>query len=174
MKAWLLCLLAVSSAAWAQGEGEVQPDPNAQTGSGTPAYVKPQVKLFPEEDKPALVDFARHFFTAITLGEPHQVADMSALPFQLEDRRLNTEEEFVGAWQKAFRGKNTGMLTVYGIEVFTAAEMEKKYGKPPPRLANFPWKKPATYVVVANVSGRAAVAVFQKTFDGFIAIAYHD
>lgn len=180
----LVALIAsLSLTAFAQGEGEGAAEteaPPVETPKTpgvveTPAAMKmPQLKLDPAQDKLELMETARHFFSAVALGEARPLAEMSALPFQLDDKKLNTEEEFVNAWQKSVRQKNTSLLTLYGLEVLTAAEMEKKFGKPPARLANFPWKKQATYIVVANISGHAAVAVFQKTWDGFIAIAYHD
>lgn len=166
----------LSCSAFAQDEADADESPaEAQPSKRPSAQAKPpQIKLDPAEDKAELLDLARHFFAAVTLGETRSLADMSAVPFQLDDQTLSTEVAFIEAWQTALREKNTSLLTLYGIEVLTAAEMEKKYGKPPARLAKFPWKKPNTYVVVANLSGRAAVAVFQKSYDTFFAIAYHD
>lgn len=171
-----------SALAFAQGEGasetpaetpQEQP-PADQVPVEKAAPRVPAVKLDPERDKEMVAELARNYFTAILLGEPRSLIELSALPFFLEDKKLDSEDEFIQGWQKALR-KNTTALTLYGIEVLNAAEMEKKYGKPPARLATFPWKKQATYMAVGNVSGRAAVVIFLKTPDeNFAAIGYHD
>ncbi len=92
----------------------------------------------------------------------------------LEDRRFDTEDELFAVWLKNLREKRTDLLTLYGLEVLTPADMEKKYGKPPARLAQFPYKAARSYVVVGNLSGHAAVVVFRQVGTRWKAAAYHD
>ena len=60
------------------------------------------------------------------------------------------------------------------IEILSPAEMEKKYGKPPGRLANLPWHAPKTFLAVANLSGHAGVAVIAASPKGWRVVGYHD
>ena len=118
---------------------------------------------------------ARTFFARMLAGDARSLVEASAVPFQLEDRRIATPEELMQEWLKALRAKRTDLLKLYGIEVLTPAEMEKKYGKPPARLSALPWKAPKTYLAVANLSGRAALALFKDSGGGtWKVVGYHD
>jgi hypothetical protein len=119
---------------------------------------------------------ARTFFANLILGDARELVLAScSLPFYVEDRRFTSSEELLQEWLKNLRDKRTDLLTLYGIEILTPPEMEKKYGKPPARLSAFPWKQPRTYVAVANLSGHAAVAVVQEqTTRAWRVVAFHD
>lgn len=117
---------------------------------------------------------ARAFFDHLLAAETRKLVEHSAFPFQLEDRRLATPEEALNEWQRQLGDKRTDLLTLYGIELLTPAEMEKKYGKPPARLASFPWRGHGTFLAVANLSGRAAVAVLRDRGEGYLVVGYHD
>jgi hypothetical protein len=98
------------------------------------------------------------------------VIELSSVPFHLEAQVFNSVEPLKQAWLRALEQKDTSILALNGIEVLTPAEMEKKYGPPPARLAGLPWNKPNTFIAVANVSGHAAIAVFQNTSRGWKAV----
>lgn len=176
----LFCLAPL--VALAQGEDTATPHQteatdNPTTGDNPVAAPKPKPapKLNPEEDKPEVTRAARAFFSSVILGDAKNVSEQCLVPFQLEDRRINTSDEVMQAWQKALRQKRTDLLTLYGVEVLTPQEMETKHGKPPARLKDFPYKKAGVYIAVANLSGHAAIAVFQKVAAGdWAVIAYHD
>jgi hypothetical protein len=120
-------------------------------------------------------DEARIFFTHMLAGDARSLVDHAGFPFQLEERRVGTPEELMQEWLKALRSKRTDLMTLYGVEVLTPADMEKKYGKPPARLSSFPWKGPKTYLAVANISGRAAVALVKDVGGGdWKIVGYHD
>ncbi len=84
---------------------------------------------------------ARIFFNDVIAGDARGIVLQSGYPFFLEDRRLELPDELHDEWLKNLRSKRTDLLTLYDIEVLTPAEMEKKYGKPPARLAQLPWKR---------------------------------
>jgi hypothetical protein len=118
---------------------------------------------------------ARAFFTDLIQGDARRlVGEDCGLPFYVEDRKFSGGEELLQEWLKNLRDKRTDLLTLYGIEVLTPQEMEKKYGKPPARLANVPWKLPHTLIAVANLSGHAAVVILTAEVQGWRVVGYHD
>ncbi len=118
---------------------------------------------------------ARMVFNSIIAGDARGLVLQSAYPFQLEDRRLEMPDELHKEWLKNLRTKRTDLLTIYDIEVLSPAEMEKKYGRPPARLAALPWKAPRTMIAVGNISGHAAIAVFRGSVSGrWQLVGYHD
>lgn len=118
---------------------------------------------------------ARSFFDALVSGDAGKVVDYAGVPFMLEDRRIDRPSELRSTWARHLRSKRTDLLTLYGVEVLTAAEMEKKYGQPPARLKNWPWRQgPQQFIAVANLSGRAAIVVMKAAGATWQVIAYHD
>lgn len=117
---------------------------------------------------------ARVFFANLLLGDARSLVEQATYPFQMEDRKLNTEDELLQEWLKQLRQKRTDLLTLYGIEVLTPAEMEKKYGKPPARLSAFANRGPKTYLAVANISGHAAIALYKEVGPAWRVAGYHD
>lgn len=145
------------------------PLPTSLPGGKTAGAGEPATEL------QAVARYARGFFTQLLAGDTRAMAARAAYPFQLEEQRVLDAESFVDEWNQALKNKRTELLTLYGIDVYTPAEMEKKYGKPPERLANLPWKAPRTYVAVANLSGRAAVAILREApGKGWLVVGYHD
>lgn len=117
---------------------------------------------------------ARVFAAHLVSGDARNLVLLSGFPFQLEDRSLATPEELHSEWLKSLRNKRTDVLTLYGVDVLTPAEMEKKYGKPPPRLARLPLREPRTWVTVNNLSGHAAIVVWRFVNQSWQAVAYTD
>jgi hypothetical protein len=115
-------------------------------------------------------------FNDLISGDARGLVLLSGYPFQLEDRRLEMPDELHKEWLKNLRSKRTDLLTLYDLEVLTPSEMEKKYGKPPARLGSLPLRAPRTYVVVANLSGHAAIAVFRPGTNALAwqMVSYHD
>lgn len=120
--------------------------------------------------------FARAWFQALISGDARLATSMSAMPFQFEERTVRTPDDLKAEWLKTLRSRRVDLLELYDLEVLTPVEMEKKYGKPPARLSGLHWRDPKTYVVVGNLSGRAAVVVFRAVPAGFgwQAVGYHD
>jgi hypothetical protein len=128
------------------------------------------------DDTRIVTNRAKYVFASLLLGDPRPLVESSSYPFILEDRRIGSPEELYGEWQKQLRQKRPDLLTLYGIEVLTAADLEKKYGKPPARLVNLPRAGAGRlFYAVANLSGRAAIAVFRedRPHDWRI-VGYHD
>lgn len=126
----------------------------------------------PEVDQVRIM--SRLFAAHIVSGDARNLVLLSSFPFQLEDRNLATPEELHTEWLKNLRNKRTDVLTLYGVEVLTPAEMEKKYGRPPPRLARLPLNQPRTFVAVNNLSGHAAIVVWRLINSEWHAVAYTD
>ena len=123
---------------------------------------------------PALNEKVRAFFTALLAGEPGPLVQQAELPFLLEDKRITSAEQLKSEWLNQLRSKRTDLLSLKGFEVLTPAEMEQRFGKPPARLSSWPISSGKTYLVVANVSGRAAVALYHQVGDEWRIAAYHD
>jgi hypothetical protein len=140
--------------------------------ANTPAPVPGRVAN--EEFSAEVLTRAKVFFASLILQDIAKIVSASAVPFMLEDKTLNSEAALSAALVKALEAKNTHLLSLQNIEILTPTEMEKKYGPPPARLAKVPWNKPHTLIAVANISGHAAVAVFQQTRTGWKAVAFHD
>ena len=135
----------------------------------------PDVKNYAELPEVDQVKYsAREFFTQLLAGDARALVNSCAFPFQLEERRLQNSDELFQEWLRNLRAKRTDLVTLYDIEVLSPADMEKKYGKPPNRLQNMPWRNAKTYVAIANLSGHAAVAVLRQTGPGWAVVGYAD
>jgi alpha-ketoglutarate-dependent taurine dioxygenase len=121
-----------------------------------------------------LAERARAFFTALLSGEPGALVGQSELPFYLEDKRINSLEQLKAEWLNQLRSKRTDLVSFKGFEALTPSEMEQRFGKPPARLAAWPLHNGKTYLVVASLSGRAAVALYHEVGDDWRIVAYHD
>jgi len=120
-------------------------------------------------------DFLRGFFSELLLGETARVAEACSVPFQLEHARLATRPELLKALSLALRERPNAPSVLQGLEVLTPQELEEKHGKPPARLKDFPWKRPGTWVGVANLSGRGAVVTVVRTDDdAWLVTGYSD
>jgi len=117
---------------------------------------------------------ARDFLSDLLSGNTTGAASRCGVPFMMEDHRFDHAEELRAEWARHLRGKRTDLLAVYDLEVFTPAEMEKKYGRPPQRLSSWNWRSTGVLVVVANVSGRAAVMMMRPFGAVWQVVGYHD
>jgi|CXWL01.1.fsa_nt_gi hypothetical protein len=150
------------------------PDLKGMAPGAFPGQMQASYFALPDADQASVA--ARYFFNQLIAGNARGALEIAGVPFQLEDRRLNSAEEVFQEWLKSLRAKRSDLLTLYGIEILTPAEMEKKYGKPPARLANLPWRTGKTMIAVANLSGHAAVAVLRQhpAGMGWQVVGYHD
>lgn len=118
---------------------------------------------------------ARELFLALLSGDAQRVAELSVVPFVLEDRTIRHADGLIEEWVRQLGSRRTDLLVLYGVEVMAPDEMEAKYGAPPARLQPFPWRTRGSWIAVGNLSGRAAVAVFRAGKSGdWRLIAYHD
>ncbi|HEY8208968.1 MAG TPA: hypothetical protein VIG99_15865 [Myxococcaceae bacterium] len=145
-----------------------------RAGAGAPAHADAGTAPPHAAGPPALNERARAFFAALLAGEPGPMVKQAELPFFLEDKRLSTMEQLKSEWLNQLRSKRTDLLTFKGFEVLTPAEMEQRFGKPPARLSSWPIGSGKTYLVVANLSGRAAVALYHQVGEEWRIVAYHD
>jgi hypothetical protein len=79
----------------------------------------------------------------------------------LEGQRFGSPGSAMAAWAQVLDSRRGIEYRLYNLEIFTPEQMEKRYGKPPARLTQLPWRGPRTFIAVANLSGRAAIAVFR-------------
>jgi len=151
---------------------KAKPDakPDAGADAGTPAHAAAPHGPTP----PALSEKARAFFAALLAGEPGPLVQQAELPFFLEDKRITSSEQLKSEWLNQLRSKRTDLLALKGFEILTPAEMEQRFGKPPSRLSSWPISSGKTYLVVANLSGRAAVALYHQAGEEWRIVAYHD
>lgn len=117
---------------------------------------------------------ARSFFDALVGGDAGRVVDYTGLPFFLEDKRIDRPDELRSSWARHLRSKRTDLITLYGVELFTPADFEKKYGPPPARLKSWSWRQSGQYLAVANLSGRAAIVLLKPLGATWQVTAYHD
>lgn len=117
---------------------------------------------------------AREFTLDLISGDGARLMSHAGFPFFLEGRRVDRPEELRTEWAKALRSRRTDLLTLYGIEVLTPAEMEKRYGRPPQRLSAWPWRAPNTQVAVVNLSGHAAILLLRQAGAAWQVVGFHD
>ncbi|MBM4380596.1 MAG: hypothetical protein FJ086_15070 [Deltaproteobacteria bacterium] len=120
-------------------------------------------------------EFLREFISQLLLGEAGRAAKACAVPFQLEQVRHATRPELLKALSYALRDRPNAPAVLQGLEILSPQEMEEKHGKPPARLKDLPWKRPGTWVGVANLSGRGAVLTVVRTEEeGWQVTGYSD
>jgi hypothetical protein len=163
MHRWTLTLLLLTASATF-----------AQSDAGQAPSAVPAAPADPAAGVEAVRTEARYLFAHLLTGDVRGATALMSFPFQLEERRLDTPEALVATWGRQLRLKRTDLLNLYGVEVLTYADMEQKYGRPPARLGALVPRGAEVYVAVANLSGRAAVVLYQKTPEGWRAFAYTD
>jgi hypothetical protein len=126
----------------------------------------------PERDQVKLI--VRYFFQAMGNADNSQLISVCGLPFFLEDKRVEKSDDLKMDWNRSLRGKRTDLGTLYGIDVFTRAEMETKFGKPPARLSRWDLKAPKAFFAVANVSGFAHVVMLKSVGLTWQVVGFHD
>lgn len=126
----------------------------------------------PEAEQGKLL--AHRFLRELCSGDAAGALRLSGFPFQLEERRVDRPEDLKADWSVRLRKKRTDLWTIYDVEVLSPAEMEKKYGKPPSRLASWSWRAPKTQVAVANVSGHAVVLLLRQVGATWQIVGFHD
>lgn len=117
---------------------------------------------------------ARVVFERFLAADARSIVQGSAFPFYLDGRRFDDEGSLFQELLTQLRARRLELMSVDAIEVLTPAEMEARYGPPPARLANLPWKAPGTWIAVANLSNRPAVALLQNTRTGWRLTGYTD
>lgn len=117
---------------------------------------------------------ARRFFRSLLAGDARGAVQSSAVPFLMEQRTITSSEALFDEWLKSLSGKRPELLTLYGIELLTPAQMEKRFGKPPVRLSAFESQSKSCLFAVANLSGHAAVALLKQTDMGLRVVGYTD
>lgn len=145
--------------------------------SSSPMVPSPDIDItryreLPEADQVRVI--ARDFLNDVLNGNASGAASRCGTPFMMEDRRIEHLEDVRTEWSKNLRTKRTDLLSLYDLEVLTPSEMEKKYGKPPPRLSSWNWRSNGALLVVANVSGRAAVMLMKQYGVTWQVVGFHD
>ncbi len=122
----------------------------------------------------AVLSQARTYFADLLAQRIPEVVEQSEIPFYLEGRRVGSRGELASKWTQNLADKRLDLLALYGIEILTPSEMLKRYGSPPSRLSTLPWRRPRTYLAVANISGRATIAVFHRSAAGWRVAGFSD
>lgn len=117
---------------------------------------------------------ARGFFTDLVAGDTNRLMLRAGYPFFAEARRFDRPEELRAHLGKALRSRRADLLKLYSIEVLTAADMEKKYGKPPARLNGWNLRASNTYLAVGNLSGHATVLLLRQAGAAWQVVGFHD
>ncbi|HYR55412.1 MAG TPA: hypothetical protein VEM39_04790 [Myxococcaceae bacterium] len=127
-----------------------------------------------DSDVSAVLSQARTYFADLLAQRIPEVVEQSETPFYLEGRRVGSRGELASKWTQNLADKRLDLLALYGIEILTPSEMLKRYGNPPSRLSTLPWRRPRTYLAVANISGRATIAVFHRSAAGWRVAGFSD
>jgi len=122
----------------------------------------------------AVLSQARTYFADLLAQRIPEVVEQSEIPFYLEGRRVGSRGELASKWTQNLADKRLDLLALYGIEILTPSEMLKRYGDPPSRLSTLPWRRPRTYLAVANISGRPTIAVFHRSAAGWRVAGFTD
>ncbi|GMU59649.1 MAG: hypothetical protein AMXMBFR34_14120 [Myxococcaceae bacterium] len=117
---------------------------------------------------------ARRFLEDLIAGDGRGLASASGLPFFFDDRRIEKLDELRNEWARVLRSRRTDLLTLYSVEILTAADMEKKYGRAPQRLGAWPTRGSNTFLAVANVSGHATVLLLRQSGITWQVLGIHD
>lgn len=117
---------------------------------------------------------ARGFFVDLIAGDPGRLVARSGYPFFMEARRIDRPEELRALWGKSLRSRRTDLLKLYSVEILLPAEMEKKHGKPPPRLNGWNWRSTGTYLALGNLSGHGVVLLLRQAGAAWQVVGFHD
>lgn len=138
------------------------------------AYPAADAGVDADSEVSAVLSQARTYFADLIAQRIPEVVEQSEIPFYLEGRKVGSRDELASKWAHDLADKRLDLLTLYGIEILTPAEMLKRYGNPPSRLSALPWRRPRTYLAVANISGRATIAVFHRSAAGWRVAGFTD
>jgi hypothetical protein len=117
---------------------------------------------------------ARRFLQAIIASEPTQAMHYMGMPFYLEDKRWSAPLELQTELNHRLKKRRVDLWVLYDIASMSPADMEKNYGKPPSRLASWPWKNSKTAIAVANLSGHAAILLMRQVGATWQVVGFSD
>lgn len=126
----------------------------------------------PPQDQALVV--ARRFFEDLIAGDGRALVAASGLPFYLEDRRVDRADELRSEWARLLRSRRADLLSLYGVEILSAADMEKKYGRMPQRLSGWSTRGANTFLAVGNLSGHATVILLRQVGVAWQVLGFHD
>lgn len=126
----------------------------------------------PPQDQARVV--ARRFFEDLVAGDGRALVAASGLPFYLEDRRIDRADELRSEWARILRSRRADLLSLYGVEILSATDMEKRYGRMPQRLSAWGTRGANTFFAVGNLSGHATVILLRQVGVAWQVLGFHD
>jgi hypothetical protein len=173
---WLalpLMLTSVALPARAEDEGPQAPDPAekaeaAEAPEPIPCPVPPGLK----GEAAAAFAPACSFLKAVAAREPQALSDLIHAPFFFEGKSVAGRDEVLKRWATLLGELRSTRATVYGVEIYSAEEMIKKYGKPPAKLDAVPLR--GAMIAVGNIDGHATVLALRKDQGAWTVFAFHD
>lgn len=170
----LLCVLllaALPTRAPAEAP-ETDEGPEAQEPVAAPEPIPCVAPAALKGDAAAAYGPACSFFKAVAEREPAALAPVVRAPFFFEGKAVASREEALKRWSALLADLRGTRSTLYGVELYTAEEMIKKYGKPPSKLEAVPLR--GAMIAVGNLDGRAAVVALRKDGGSWTVFAFHD
>ncbi len=112
------------------------------------------------------------FARAIIARDLGTLVALSPAPFSFDGATAQTAAEVRNRWAEILDRHPVERLKLLGVEVVGAAEMVKKNGPPPARLAHLPLQ--GSTIGIANLNGRATLVLWHKDRHGWRAFAVSD
>jgi hypothetical protein len=115
---------------------------------------------------------------ATALGRGLLAGDVEALSrltppgFSFDGRVVWNAADIKAEWLHALEQRPLAGVPLYGVEVVTADEMQRRYGKPPARLSQL--NLTGAQVAIVNLGGRAMLVFFKKKGDAWVPIGVSD
>ncbi|HTP52054.1 MAG TPA: hypothetical protein VMK42_15270 [Anaeromyxobacteraceae bacterium] len=110
---------------------------------------------------------ALRFAQALASRRATEVAGLCAQNFSFDGHTTSGAEGVRARWQEILGSREGGPEALLDLAVLPASEAQARLGKPPRRIA--PLVTGASWVAVANLSGRPVVIVFGRQGGGWVA-----
>ncbi len=109
---------------------------------------------------------------ALIAKDLEKLVSLTPAPFSFDGSVARTPLEVRERWAAILDRHPVDRLHLYGVELLPYDQAVARYGKPPARLGELPWR--GSMIAIANLGGRATIVVWKRRGDGFVPIAITD
>ena len=171
--ALLVCSVAASAHAGDDDESADAPEaPQPSEPAEAPEPIPCPTPAGLKGDAAAAFGPACSFLKAIAARDAEALMGLVHAPFFFEGKSVAGREDVMKRWTTLLGELRGTQSTVYGVELYTADEMTKKYGKPPAKLEAVPMR--GALFAVGNLDGHATVLALRKDAGLWTVFAFHD
>lgn len=123
-------------------------------------------------EREQLLRTALGFLDALLRGDAAALAAASSARFSFDGDLVEGRDAQATRWRELFASRGSGGGALRDLVLLSAADAQAQLGAPPARVAGL--LRPATWVAVADVSGRPVILFLLREGDRIAVAGMHD